>query len=64
MIRHIGKYRGKTIVFQPKEAVMAHVDSQEIKQVVLNLVVNALDCMDAGGTLADRGTVRPTAWPR
>ena len=36
------------------EAVMAHVDSQEIKQVVLNLVVNALDSMEAGGTLADR----------
>lgn len=51
MIRHIGKYRGKTILFQPKEAVMAHVDSQEIKQVVLNLVVNAIDSMEPGGTL-------------
>jgi two-component system NtrC family sensor kinase len=51
MIRHMGKYRGKQIVFQPREAVMAHVDSQEIKQVVLNLVVNALDCMEAGGSL-------------
>jgi signal transduction histidine kinase len=51
MIRHIGKYRGKTILFQPKEAVMAHVDGQEIKQVVLNLVVNALDSMGSGGTL-------------
>ena len=51
MIRHIGKYRGKAIVFQPKEAVMAHVDNQEIKQVVLNLVVNALDAMEPGGTL-------------
>jgi two-component system, NtrC family, sensor kinase len=51
MIRHMGKYRGKQIAFQPREAVMAHVDSQEIKQVVLNLVVNALDCMDVGGTL-------------
>ncbi|WP_165073978.1 sensor histidine kinase [Paludisphaera rhizosphaerae] len=51
MIRHIGKYRGKTILFQPKEAVLAHVDSQEIKQVVLNLAVNALESMDAGGTL-------------
>ncbi len=30
---------------------MAHVDSQEIKQVVLNLVVNALDSMDVDGTL-------------
>jgi signal transduction histidine kinase len=31
--------------------VLAHADEQEIKQVVLNLVVNALDCMEAGGTL-------------
>ncbi|WP_435021078.1 ATP-binding protein [Tundrisphaera sp. TA3] len=51
MIRHMGKYRHKTIVFQPREAVLAHVDGQEIKQVVLNLVVNALDCMDENGTL-------------
>ena len=51
MIRHMGKYRGKHIAFQPREAVLAHVDSQELKQVVLNLVVNALDSMDSGGTL-------------
>jgi signal transduction histidine kinase len=51
MIRHMGKYRGKTIVFQPREGVMAHVDGQEIKQVVLNLVVNALDSMGPDGTL-------------
>jgi signal transduction histidine kinase len=51
MIRHMGKYRGKHIVFNPRDAVMAHADGQEIKQVVLNLVVNALDCMEVGGTL-------------
>src|SRR3954469_1240076 len=51
MIRHMGKYRGKRIAFHPREAVMAHVDGQEIKQVVLNLVVNALDSMDPEGTL-------------
>ena len=51
MIRHIGKYRGKTIIFSPRETVMAHVDGQEIKQVVLNLIVNALESMDAQGTL-------------
>jgi signal transduction histidine kinase len=51
MVRHMGKYRHKTIVFQPREAVLAHVDGQEIKQVVLNLVVNALDCMGEDGTL-------------
>ncbi len=51
MIRHIGKYTGKAISFYPREAVMAHVDGQEIKQVVLNLIVNALESMDAHGTL-------------
>jgi two-component system, NtrC family, sensor kinase len=51
MIQHIGKYRGKQIVFHPREALMAHVDGQEIKQVVLNLIVNALESMDHQGTL-------------
>jgi two-component system, NtrC family, sensor kinase len=51
MIRHMGKYRHKKIVFLPREAVLAHVDGQEIKQVVLNLVVNALDSMGENGTL-------------
>ncbi|MBX6313543.1 MAG: HAMP domain-containing protein [Isosphaeraceae bacterium] len=51
MVQHMGRYRGKQIIFQPREAVFAHVDEQEIKQVVLNLVVNALDCMEVGGTL-------------
>ncbi len=51
MIRHIGKYCGKTIVFLPRESVMAHVDAQEIKQVTLNLIVNALEAMDERGVL-------------
>ncbi len=51
MIRHIGKYTGKTIVFHPREAVMAYVDHQEIKQVVLNLIVNGLESMETTGTL-------------
>ena len=32
----------------------AWVNAQEIKSVVLNLVVNALDSMDEGGTLTIR----------
>ncbi len=51
MIRHIGKYTGKHIIFYPREAVVAYVDAQEIKQVVLNLIVNALESMVASGTL-------------
>jgi signal transduction histidine kinase len=51
MVQHIGKYRGKKVVFHPREAVMAHVDSQEMKQVVLNLIVNALESMEDRGTL-------------
>ena len=51
MIRHIGKYTGKNIIFHPREAVMAYVDAQEIKQVVLNLIVNALESMGGSGTL-------------
>ena len=59
MIRHIGKYTGKSIVFQPREAVMAYVDHQEIKQVVLNLIVNALESMDTERDPAHRGAVQP-----
>ena len=51
MVLHMGKYRSRTIVFQPRESVSAFVDAQEIKQVVLNLVINALDSMENGGTL-------------
>jgi signal transduction histidine kinase len=51
MVQHMGKYRGKAVLFQPRQAVLAQVDPQEIKQVVLNLVVNALDSMEPGGTL-------------
>ncbi len=51
MIAHLGKYRGKHIQFTPHEAVTAAVNPQEIKQVVLNLLTNALDSCDEGGTV-------------
>ncbi|MFM7070775.1 MAG: sensor histidine kinase [Planctomycetota bacterium] len=59
MTRTIGKYRGKRIEFGPREPVAADIHPQEFKQVVLNLVTNALDSLDAGGlvrvSLARRG---------
>ncbi|MEX0712503.1 MAG: ATP-binding protein [Pirellulales bacterium] len=59
MIGHLGKYQEKHVEFAPDQKVIVPVNSQEIKQVVLNLLTNALDSLDAGGTvsveLAERG---------
>jgi two-component system, NtrC family, sensor kinase len=52
--------RGKTIAFRVEPAggknshVVAWVNADEIKSVVLNLVVNALESMDEGGVLTIR----------
>lgn len=43
--------RGKQIVFRPESSPRALLNTQDIKSVVLNLIVNALDSMDEGGTL-------------
>ena len=51
MVQHLQTSKGKRIVFEPSGGRVAWVNAQEIKSVVLNLVVNALDSMDDGGTL-------------
>lgn len=59
MVGHLGKYHGKRVLLAPGEAAWAAVNPQEMKQVVLNLLTNALDSLGASGTvnveLATRG---------
>ncbi len=49
MVGKVGKYRCKTMVVSGKADVVAHVNPQEIRQVVLNLVTNALESLDTEG---------------
>jgi two-component system, NtrC family, sensor kinase len=66
MVQHLQNCKGKRIIFEPPSRLVAWVNAQEIKSVVLNLVVNALDSMDEGGELtitlraAAGKTVAPT----
>ena len=50
--RHLPNCRGKNITFEPTGYVVAPVNAQDLKSVILNLVVNALDSMEEGGRLA------------
>lgn len=46
MAQTLGKYRGKRVEFTARERVVASVQPQEMKQVLLNLLTNALDSVD------------------
>jgi signal transduction histidine kinase len=49
MVGHIGRYKEKEIQFDGTDSVYAAVNPQELKQVVLNLLTNALDSLNGGG---------------
>jgi signal transduction histidine kinase len=51
MLRHMGKYDEKHLALEPGPSVVVPVNSQQIKQVVLNLVVNSLEAVDPGGSV-------------
>jgi signal transduction histidine kinase len=58
--QHLPNSKGREIIFLtsaervPGGRIMAPVNAEEIKSVVLNLVVNALDSMEEGGKLEIR----------
>lgn len=49
--RHLPNCRGKEITFTPESYIVAPVNAQDLKSVILNLVVNALDSMEETGKL-------------
>jgi signal transduction histidine kinase len=51
VVQHLPCSKGKEVSFQSKTRLPAWVN-QEVKQVFLNLVVNALESMDEGGRLS------------
>jgi two-component system, NtrC family, sensor kinase len=52
VVQHLQNSKGKRIIFEPSGQIEAWINAQEVKSVVLNLVVNALDSMDENGKLS------------
>lgn len=51
MVRPLSKYRGRNIVFNADNSIVATLDAQEMKQVALNLITNALGSIEESGTV-------------
>lgn len=49
LVQHLGQYRNKHVEYIGEEGLSAWVSPPEFKQVVLNLLTNALDSVDDGG---------------
>jgi two-component system NtrC family sensor kinase len=51
MVQHMSKFHDRNIEFSRKQSCYLEINRAEIKQVVLNIVANALESMEQGGTL-------------
>ena len=49
MVKHVGKYKEKQVNLVESAPVLAPVNQQEMKQVILNLITNGLDSLEPGG---------------
>jgi signal transduction histidine kinase len=58
VVQHLPSSKGKHIEFHPVGPMRAWVNGQEVKQVFLNLVINALESMEDGGSLTIAQTMR------
>lgn len=52
IVKPLSKYRDRNIHLDTDASVFATVNAQEIKQVALNLITNALGSVDSGGTVS------------
>ncbi len=51
MVSKVGEYRCKTLRMRSDDNTIADVNPQEIRQVVLNLLTNSLECVDCDGAV-------------
>ena len=51
LVTKVGEFRCKTVRTHGDDPVVAHVNGHQIRQVVLNLVTNALESVDANGSV-------------
>ncbi len=49
LVKHLGQYRNRSIEYTGASDIMAWISPTEFKQVVLNLLTNALDASQDGG---------------
>jgi len=61
MFRHMRQYSGRTVEVNRQDPVRAWCNGPEIKQVILNLVANALQATPEGGRLDIRVSSTPDA---